>query len=425
VLAPALTGSADGGAGQFGFEVPRGDPGAIEAAARGVRDLGGLFSDHARAVGNGARVAIGGGGWQGSASGAFSDVSGNLLGVLHGNASACDTAASVLDSLSRELEHAQSVTRQALADCQRAQQELTTQQHNAETAGQEAQTASQNAASAVHPAQADVYRQQAVAATHQAQGIAQDRARSAQGDLDGAMQRGRQAYQTYMTEASALGVRLGSTSGKIRNAPSIQGGSSAGFPLGGGGDVPMLIPPLQTSPAFTDPVQEPGPNILGDPIAPQGPTILADPIPDAGPTILADPIPDAGPTILADPIPDAGPTILANPIPEQLPGNGIVSNSGNGDTGASGGASGGSGAGGDDDGEPEVTFGHGARHLAGTGLDQADVDAAIEAQVEDQASRADATGSFWGRVEVDGQTVEYRAYTLPDGTINVGTYYVA
>jgi hypothetical protein len=35
------------------------------------------------------------------------------------------------------------VTRQALADCQRAQQELTTQQHNAETAGQEAQTANE------------------------------------------------------------------------------------------------------------------------------------------------------------------------------------------------------------------------------------------------------------------------------------------
>lgn len=77
-----------------------------------------------------------------------------------------------------------------------------------------------------------------------------------------------------------------------------------------------------------------------------------------------------------------------------------------------------------DNGEPGITFGHGARHLAGTGLDQTDVEGAIEAQVKDQASRASSTGSFWGRVEVDGQTIEYRAYTLPDGTINVGTYYV-
>jgi hypothetical protein len=328
VLAPAPPGSAD----QFGFEIPGGDPGAIEAAARGARDLSALFSDHARAVGNGARVAVGGGGWQGTASGAFSDYSGNLLGVLHGNASACDSAAGVLGSLSRALEHAQSVTRQALADCQRAQQELTTQQQNAETAGREAQAANQNAASAVHPTQADVYRQQAASATR-SQGIAQDLARSAQGDLDTAMQRGQQAYQSYMTEASGLGGRLGSASGEIRNAPSLPGGSGTGFPLGGGVGVPLLIPPLQTSPGFTDPVEEPGPNILGDPIAPQGPTILADPIPEQGPTILADPIPEAGPTILADPIPEAGPTILADPIPEQLPGNGIVTNSGSGETG--------------------------------------------------------------------------------------------
>jgi hypothetical protein len=34
------------------------------------------------------------------------------------------------------------------------------------------------------------------------------------------------------------------------------------------------------------------------------------------------------------------------------------------------------------------------------------------------------TGSLWGRIEIRGTTIEYRAYTLPDSTINVGTYYV-
>lgn len=57
-------------------------------------------------------------------------------------------------------------------------------------------------------------------------------------------------------------------------------------------------------------------------------------------------------------------------------------------------------------------------------LSQADVEGAIESQVRTSVSGADSSGSFWGRVVVDGQTVEYRAYTLPDGTINVGTYYV-
>jgi hypothetical protein len=72
----------------------------------------------------------------------------------------------------------------------------------------------------------------------------------------------------------------------------------------------------------------------------------------------------------------------------------------------------------------KIIFGHGARHLAGTGLDEAVVNAAIKSQIEQSIEKASATGSFWGRVTVDGQTIEYRAYSLPGGTINVGTYYV-
>jgi RHS repeat-associated protein len=72
----------------------------------------------------------------------------------------------------------------------------------------------------------------------------------------------------------------------------------------------------------------------------------------------------------------------------------------------------------------DIAFGHGARHVAGTGLDSGEVESAIQSQIEQSVSKASASGSFWGRTVVDGQTVEYRAYTLPNGTINVGTYYV-
>jgi RHS repeat-associated protein len=74
--------------------------------------------------------------------------------------------------------------------------------------------------------------------------------------------------------------------------------------------------------------------------------------------------------------------------------------------------------------ELDIVFGHGARHLAGTGLAESEVNAAISAQISRQVSTGTATGEFWGRVIVNGQTIEYRAYTLPDGTINVGTYIV-
>ena len=72
----------------------------------------------------------------------------------------------------------------------------------------------------------------------------------------------------------------------------------------------------------------------------------------------------------------------------------------------------------------DITFGHGARHLAGTALDSGEVESAIQSQIGESVSNASATGSFWGRTIVGGQTIEYRAYTLPNGTINVGTYYV-
>jgi RHS repeat-associated protein len=73
---------------------------------------------------------------------------------------------------------------------------------------------------------------------------------------------------------------------------------------------------------------------------------------------------------------------------------------------------------------PRVTFGHGARHLEGTALSATQVESQILQQVTAEASQASTTGSFWGRVQINGTTIEYRAYTLADGTINVGTYYV-
>ncbi|WP_247041373.1 RHS repeat-associated core domain-containing protein [Arthrobacter rhizosphaerae] len=74
---------------------------------------------------------------------------------------------------------------------------------------------------------------------------------------------------------------------------------------------------------------------------------------------------------------------------------------------------------------PNIVFGHGARHLEGTGLGVQEVESMIHQQVTTAVAKTTAeTGSFWGRIELRGTTIEYRAYTLPDGKINVGTYYV-
>ena len=69
-------------------------------------------------------------------------------------------------------------------------------------------------------------------------------------------------------------------------------------------------------------------------------------------------------------------------------------------------------------------LGHGARHLAGTGLAQDVVEKTITADVQKAVAGATASGNFWGRVVVSGQTVYYHAFTLASGVINVGTYTV-
>jgi len=74
--------------------------------------------------------------------------------------------------------------------------------------------------------------------------------------------------------------------------------------------------------------------------------------------------------------------------------------------------------------EPVFTWGHGWRHLAGTGLSQTEVEAAIEAQVSQDIAGADTTGRFSGHVTVGGSTIQYRADTRPDGTIYIGTYFI-
>jgi RHS repeat-associated protein len=74
------------------------------------------------------------------------------------------------------------------------------------------------------------------------------------------------------------------------------------------------------------------------------------------------------------------------------------------------------------DGE-DISFGHGARHLADTGLSPEEVEEAIEQQVKGSAGSDSIQGWFGGRVEIDGETIEYRGYGRDNGSIEIGTYY--
>jgi RHS repeat-associated protein len=70
---------------------------------------------------------------------------------------------------------------------------------------------------------------------------------------------------------------------------------------------------------------------------------------------------------------------------------------------------------------------HGSRHLTGTGLEADEVQNSISTDLTNQINNGIPTsvnGQFLGRTTVNGQTIEYRGYGLPNGNINIGTYYV-
>ena len=68
-----------------------------------------------------------------------------------------------------------------------------------------------------------------------------------------------------------------------------------------------------------------------------------------------------------------------------------------------------------------VNFGHGGRHLEGTGLS---VDTVNQALANEVSVLNLGTGQFHkGQIIVDGITIEYTSYGVSEGIINVGTYY--
>lgn len=72
-------------------------------------------------------------------------------------------------------------------------------------------------------------------------------------------------------------------------------------------------------------------------------------------------------------------------------------------------------------GKVEVSFGHGGRHLDGTGLSVQEVNKIIAQDVVDKNLNI---GQFYkGQVNINGITIEYTSFGLKDGMVNIGTYY--
>lgn len=204
----------------FGFEVPHGDPGALDAAAAAWRGLAVAFDTQGQSVAAASQVALGAGSWEGQAAGAFSGRAESLIGAMKGNVGACGSAAQALSRLSQALETAQRITRQALSDCGSAQSTADSQQSAADSAGASAQAAERAASTAVHPSVANHLSDQASQARSQ-QSAAQGAADQARKSLAAAQSRGQHAVQAYQQEAQSLAGVLRSAAGELRPTPDL------------------------------------------------------------------------------------------------------------------------------------------------------------------------------------------------------------
>ncbi len=207
---------------EFGFEVPAGDPGGVSDAARALGKLGAALSRYGHDVARAERQARGDECWAGAAANAYAAYSGRLARGASANGSALASAASALRGFAHDLEHAQKITRAALADCVRLQQQMSVQRGVAAAAAQASLAATNQAISAPHPALASDYQRQAAEELAR-QGSAHAAADAAEHELEAAKRRGRHAADAYAHAAHAIGRQLQAARGELDRAPELSG----------------------------------------------------------------------------------------------------------------------------------------------------------------------------------------------------------
>ena len=71
----------------------------------------------------------------------------------------------------------------------------------------------------------------------------------------------------------------------------------------------------------------------------------------------------------------------------------------------------------------EFTFGHGGRHMKNTGLNHIEVEKIIAKKITNSNILWDAKKPYIDTIIINGKKIEFRAKRLPNGKINIGTYY--
>lgn len=244
-----IGGDPFGGQTGFGFQVPQGNPGEIDAAARVISEQASLLSSRGRDVLSGARLASAA--WKGQAEGAFSEYAGHVVTVFDANAMAYGEAAQAMSSFARELEDAQRVTGQALRECETSHGQMTSQLQAAAEHGQTASTLTQQAATAFHPQmQSELTRQAGIAQGQQ--DAANRAANAARGQFEAAQRQGIQAWERYQHQAQATARQVQGAAERVQMVERLPGGV-APLLAGGPGGVAIAGTPAAMATAFASP----------------------------------------------------------------------------------------------------------------------------------------------------------------------------
>lgn len=219
----AVGGSAFGGATPYGFSIPQGSVGELDSAAGQAAGASLGFSMRASDVTSAVGTATAG--WEGAAQSAFVAYAGHLRATLNSNSDVLGRAFTTLSAFARELEHAQTVTKQAAAQCEHYHGEVQTQQGLVQLHGGNAQTLYEQAAAAAHPqVQGDLVKQ-----AHTEAGLARqasDALTKAQGEFDAWQKRGIDADTTYTTQADSATRQIHGLAGELRAPAALPGGSA-------------------------------------------------------------------------------------------------------------------------------------------------------------------------------------------------------
>lgn len=202
----------------FGFEIPLGSSGELDAAARACSQWAQALSNRAGNLKQGAQQAQSA--WEGPARTAFNGYASHLISVFNATSEAVGKAGSALTAFAGELESCQRVTRSAYQSCEQAQSEYETQSTAASTHASTVESLTTQLSTAVTPHQSAALNRQLSAAQGD-QRAAESAAARAQAALTSAQRQGQQAWNQYLQQAANASSTLVNLDGQLQQVQAV------------------------------------------------------------------------------------------------------------------------------------------------------------------------------------------------------------